>query len=359
MDYATFPNAMPSSQEAAPRLGRAYAADTVGQAEVYARMKEMGYQMGEAEAKRVWNALGLIVRERMPKDGYAYDLGFVRLFPAISGTFPTADAAFDPSRNRLYVAAVPSDEIRDALADGTPTRIDAPFQGDVRVDNVTWGAGTDRDTVKNGEPIDIHGSGLTVGNGDERAELQMPDGSTIPVTLEAPQEAKGIGQRLVGRLAQPADACKGAILMVWTHGFDASDALRAIPSHKLTVLAGDAPGPTPIAQTSDGKCKVMMFEDGEETVTFGVDWNMVGSGLWGSNAPSGDWSFDSAWIHVGAEDAYFQGTWNADGTEATMSPRQGETLTPGTYDNVLFHYTVVRDGITETLDIPIARMVVP
>jgi hypothetical protein len=31
----------------------------------------------------------------------------------------------------------------------------------------------------------------------------------------------------------------------------------------------------------------------------------------------------------------------------------------GTYDDVLFHYTVVRDGITETLDIPIARMVVP
>ena len=31
----------------------------------------------------------------------------------------------------------------------------------------------------------------------------------------------------------------------------------------------------------------------------------------------------------------------------------------GTYDNVLFHYTVSRDGITEALDIPIARMVVP
>ena len=119
------------------------------------------------------------------------------------------------------------------------------------------------------------------------------------------------------------------------------------------------PGPTPIVQTSDGKCKVMTFEDGEETVTFGVDWNMVGSGLYGSNAPSGEWSFDSAWVHVGAEDAYFQGTWNEDATEATMSPRQGESLTSGTYDNVLFHYTVVRDGITETLDIPIARMVVP
>ena len=63
-------------------------------------------------------------------------------------------------------------------------------------------------------------------------------------------------------------------------------------------------------------------------------------------------------MHVGAEEAYFQGIWNEDGTEATMSPRQGESLTSGTYDDVLFHYTVVRDGITETLDIPIAHMVV-
>ena len=128
---------------------------------------------------------------------------------------------------------------------------------------------------------------------------------------------------------------------------------------KVHAAPPTPPGPTPLAQTSDGKCKVMTFEDGEETVTFGVDWNMTGLGLYGSNAPSGDWSFDSAWVHVGAEDAYFQGTWNEDATEATMSPRQGESLSRGTYDNVLFHYTVVRDGITETLDIPIARMVVP
>ena len=55
---------------------------------------------------------------------------------------------------------------------------------------------------------------------------------------------------------------------------------------KVHAAPPTPPGPVPIAQTTDGKCKVMTFEDGEETVTFGVDWN---------------------WVHVGAEDAYFLG----------------------------------------------------
>ena len=115
VDYATFPNAMPSSQEAAPRLGRAYVARTVGQKEVYECMREQGYQLGEAEAVRAWNALGLILKDYLRK-GYACDLGFVRFSFAISGTFPSADAAFDPARNKLYVVATPSDAIRNALA---------------------------------------------------------------------------------------------------------------------------------------------------------------------------------------------------------------------------------------------------
>ena len=251
VDYATFPNAMPSSQEAAPRLGRAYAARTVGQKEVYACMREQGYQLGEAEAVRVWNALGLILKDYLKK-GYACDLGFVRFSLAISGTFPSADAAFDPARNKLYVVATPSDDIRDALADGTPTRIDGTDNG-VRIDNVTWGAGTDKNTVKSGEPFGIHGSGLTLGSGDEHAELQLPDGGgTVPVALETPPDEKGLGQRLVGRLPQPVEACEGATLTVWSHGFDPDADLQKEPSPKLTVLAGETPpGPT-VTAINDG-----------------------------------------------------------------------------------------------------------
>ena len=81
-----------------------------------------------------------------------------------------------------------------------------------------------------------------------------------------------------------------------------------------------------------------------------------GEGLFGANAPSGEWSFDDAWVHVGTEVACSQGIWNKDGTATTLAPRQDETLTRGVYDNVLFHYTVVRHGITETLDITITRL---
>jgi len=64
-------------------------------------------------------------------------------------------------------------------------------------------------------------------------------------------------------------------------------------------------------------------------------------------------------VHVGAEDAYFQGVWEPEATALTMAPRQGESLQRGVYENVLFHYTVTRNGLTKTLDLPIARLEVP
>ena len=244
VDYATFPNAMPASREVAPRLGHAYAVGTAGQKEVYECMKELGYQMGEAEAVRTWNAIGLMLKDRMPRDGRAYDIGFVRFFPAIEGTFPSADAGFDPERNRLYVAAAPSEELRNALADGTPTRIGGPAANDTRITNVTWGNGTEANTVKSDAPLDIRGYGLTIGVGDEHAELELPEGDPVAVTLSAPAGDAGLAQRLVGRLAVPVAACEGATLWVWTHGFNPSAALRKVASAKLTVIAGT---PAPIA----------------------------------------------------------------------------------------------------------------
>ena len=360
VEFSTYPNAMSATQEAAPYLGRALPAVTADQAEVANLMVKNGCHMGVAEITRVWNETAFYIKDAMQAgDTLAFDLGFVKFFPAIEGTFPSADAPFDPKVNRLYVAAQPSDDIRTALEKGTPTRADADAGAKPRIIKVTWGDMKQSNVIKGDERFAVIGTALTLGSGDEHADLKLPgDGGTVEVALEAQTSADDGSQRVFGRLTQPVDACEGAVLTLWTHGLSPDSALTPATSNKLTVLAGDAPGPTPIAQTSDGKCKVMTFEDGEATVTFGVDWNMTGSGLFGSNAPSGEWSFDSAWVHVGAEDAYFQGMWNDEGTEATMSPRQGESLTPGMYDNVLFHYTVVRDDITETLDIPIAHMVV-
>ena len=295
--YGTFPNTMPASQEAAPCLGRAYAADTVNQKEVYACMKELGYQMGEAEAYRIWNATGFAIKNRMPIECRSYNVGFARFFPALGGTFDSADAEFDPERNRLYVAAAPSADIRDALIDGTPTRIgEMPAKGG-RIDNVTYGDGMSANTLKSGEPFEINGSGLTVGVGDEHAELVLPDGTSALVVLEAPSGGAGIAQRLVGRLANAAESCEGAVLRIWTHGFSRDAALVMVSSNRLTVVAGETPPVTPPPELT--KIYSFQHEDDTEHLYDGSSAIMEGTALGGATLKfqansSGTWSEEIA-----------------------------------------------------------------
>ncbi len=118
--------------------------------------------------------------------------------------------------------------------------------------------------------------------------------------------------------------------------------------------------PVPLAQTSDGKCKVMSFKDGDSATdfTYGHDWTLEGSGLYGDGAPEGEWAFENATFHVGAEDLTFQGTFNEDGSSATLAPLPDQHITPGTYENVAFNCNVVRDGATETLTLTIPHLTV-
>ena len=118
--------------------------------------------------------------------------------------------------------------------------------------------------------------------------------------------------------------------------------------------------PVPLAQTSDGKCKVMSFKDGDSATdfTYGHDWTLEGSGLYGDGAPEGEWAFDYATFHVGAEDLTFQGTFNEDGSSATLAPLPDQHITPGTFENVAFKYIVTRDGATETLTLTIPHLTV-
>ncbi len=118
--------------------------------------------------------------------------------------------------------------------------------------------------------------------------------------------------------------------------------------------------PVPLAQTSDGKCKVMSFKDGDSATdfTFGNEWTLTGEGLFDIGAPDGEWEYDGAAFHVGAEDAIFRGVFETDGSSATLTPSPEQQITPGTYENVAFKYTVVRDGATETLTLTIPRLVV-
>ena len=224
--YTTVANAMPASRDAAPYLGQTHVSGSYTQDDVARRIAaSRGCQFGVEEIKRIWNATGNYLLDRMPEELCAYDLGFVRVRPAIGGAFPTMDAAFDPERNRLYVSVTPSDTIRDAVAGTSPTR-EGGAVGEPEIGNVTWDGATSQ-TIKSGEPFAILGNALTLGVGDESAVLQLPgDAGTVDVTVSA--VADGNWQRLNGRLAQAVEACEGAVLVLKTHGYDPDSGLKAV-----------------------------------------------------------------------------------------------------------------------------------
>ncbi len=269
--FTTYANTMPASQEEAPYLGRAQPGATADQSEVASLMVKRGSQMGTAEIVRIWNETAFHVKDTLLEGrALALDLGFVRLYPAISGTFPTADAAFDREANRLYIAATPSDDIRDALKKGSPTRSDETAAARSAILKVTWGDALDKNTIKSGERIIIICTGVTLGNGGERAELRLPDDAgAVPVTLEETTPADDGRQRFHGHLAQPVDACEGATLWLWTHGLTPEADLYPVHSDKLTVLAGDAPpeptftGVYPAEYPGEAEFANVVYEDGD------------------------------------------------------------------------------------------------
>ena len=255
--YTTVANAMPASRNVAPYLGLTHVNGSYTQDDVAHRIAaSKGCQFGVEEIKRVWNAVGNYILDRLPEELCAFDLGFARVRPAIGGSFPTMDAAFDAERNRVYVAVTPSDTIRDAVADSSPIR---EGETDVmpEIGNVTWDDIASQ-TVKSGEPFKIYGSALTLNVGDESAELQLP-GSAGTVEVTVSPVAEDNWQRLNGSLAHAVEACEGATLWIWTHGFDPTAALHKVPSSKLTVLAGDTPptptGPNITGLNSDGQAE--------------------------------------------------------------------------------------------------------
>ena len=326
-------------------------------------MVKNGCHMGVAEITRVWNETAFYIKDAMQAgDTLAFDLGFVKFFPAIEGTFPSADAPFDPEVNRLYVAAQPSDEIRTALEKGTPTRADADTGAKPRIIKVTWGDMKQSNVIKSGERFAVIGTALTLGSGDEHAELKLPGGGgTVEVALEAQSSADDGSQRIFGRLTQPVDACEGTVLTLWTHGLSPDSALTPAPSNKLTVLAGSDPGPVPLAQTSDGKCKIMSMDDeGSHTdFLYGSAWNVNGTGIYGDRAaPGGEWEIARCSVSVDGSDYTLAGNFNEDGTHGEISPLGGDTPARGTYHDIELSLVASRGTESETLTITLPTFIV-
>ena len=79
----------------------------------------------KAMARFCYDAMFELIHEELAK-GNKVETPFGLMEPAISGSFDSEDAPFDPKRNKVYVKVTPPKAIRDALAKIVPERLDAP-----------------------------------------------------------------------------------------------------------------------------------------------------------------------------------------------------------------------------------------
>ena len=117
----------------------------------------------------------------------------------------------------------------------------------------------------------------------------------------------------------------------------------------------------PIARTSDGKCKVMTFKDGASKTEFklGNTWTGTGKGFYNfGTAPEGEWAKDEIGMLIGENYLSFEPTIAADHQSFTLEEPSSGELPVGTYENVKLVFHVTRDGATEDLEIPLAKLIV-
>ena len=276
----------------------------------------------------------------------------------IKGSFPTADAAFDPERNSLELALRLDDAIQLDLSDTVPVIVTDENVTKLRVDNVM-------DLVEERPMNLIHGkhvfrvAGFNMVLSDEGATayIENDKGVTFPLVVD-----EVVSKQLFK--AHTAELLPGGDykLVVKSRAGDAGGPLQT-SFRKIKYLRVVDPEPVPIAQSSDGQVKVMSVdnEDHTEYLSFGETWTMTGSGLVTGIEEGVRWIPDVALQCPGAEG--FEGhflrlTPSADGKTMTLSPNPTQPTPPsGTYENARLSMMTIKDDEQEVLDIPIKLVV--
>jgi hypothetical protein len=248
----------------------------------------------------------------------------------ITGSFPTSDAAFDPTRNALELALRLDERLRLDLADVTATIVTDADVTRVRVDNAM--------DIEEQKPMNlIHGqhvfrvAGFNMVLSDEGAAvfLQNSIGTTFPVTVDE-VISKQLFRAHTTELLDAGDYK----LVVKSRGGDAEGPLQTSFRRVKYLHVVDPAPPVPIAQSEDGTVKVFTLTDGGQGATFtaGHEWAMTGEGLFTEAETGRRWKIASATVNELGE---FPGvsvslTASGDGHSATLLT--GSELPPaGTY----------------------------
>ena len=233
----------------------------------------------------------------LEKDGLVIvHLDGMSVLAVITGSFPTGDAAFDPERNSLVLAIRLDDSLRLSLANATAQMVTDADLTKVRLDNVK--------DVEVERPVNlVHGrhvfraAGYNLVLSDEGARVYLTD--RRGVEHEVVVDEVHSNQLFT---AHTAELLEGGDYTLWVEskGGDAEGPLQK-DKCKVKYLRVVDPEPVPIAQSSDGKVKVMSAAGGGEGGAFtpDEDWTLEGEGLWGEPAEGSPWTLASPEVSAG------------------------------------------------------------
>ena len=281
------------------------------------------------------------------------DIGVV--CAVIRGSFPTADAPFDPERNSLELALRLDDSVRLCLADTVPTIVTDADVTKLRVDNVM--------DLEEERPMNlIHGqhtfrvAGFNMVLSDEGAAvfMQNAQGVTFQVVVDE-VVSKQLFKAHTAELL-PAGDYK---LVVKSRAGDAAGQLQT-SFRRVKYLRVEDP-PVPIAETEDGQVKIMTLTDGGESspLTFGHEWAGTGSGFQNSEA---GWYVELAILRPTPEGEPIDvGCLATSDTALTVTSNPEAAPAAGDYPNATLDIGFAHDDagelVAESLTIPIHLVV--
>ena len=220
--------------------------------------------------------------EQLQQDGLVrVHLDGLAVCGIITGSFPTADAAFDPERNSLQLAVRLDDDVKNELADVVPAIVSDASVTKLRVDNVM--------DIEIPRPFNlIHGkhvfsvAGLKMVLDDEGAEvfLQNARGTTFEVVIDEVKSSQ-LFTAHTAALLEPGDYK----LIVKSRGGDAEGPLQTVFRKVKYLQVVDPPTVDSIAT------------EGKEGIVKGEAFAAVGANL---SWKDGD-SVEIKWMKDGTE----------------------------------------------------------
>ena len=276
------------------------------------------------------------------------DLGVICAY--IPGSFPTADAAPDPEKNKLCLCLRLADEIRLSLADTVPVIVADDSLTKLRVDNVM-----DLETPR---PYNlIHGkhvfrvAGFNMVLDDVGATVYLTDknGVTYEVVVDeviSKQLFKGHTAALL-----PAGDYK---LVVKSRAGDAEGPLQTAFRRVKYLEVVDPP--EPIAESSDHEVKIFEVNPAGDTFCIGDDWTVKGEKLgYDEDAQTGIRSVE---VRFGEDQVMYLPIPTALPLETTEFelPTWGELpegVEPGEHDADLVFERVKSNVVTDRLTVPL------